>query len=557
MIYSLALSCLALLPSAAQLDGGDVKTFFRFDGPGPYLEFGHSAASAGDLDGDGFPDILIGASEGNSVYVYSGASGAQLTRLNGTQNRDGFGSSVAGAGDVNADGVPDILVGAPGFDPPGNYSAGGAFVYSGLDYSLLYRFDGQAAFDQLGDVVAGAGDVNGDGYADVLVGTHYGNNGLGVDEGYAVVYSGFDGSLLYRWNESNYVNCDFACSVAGAGDVDADGFDDVIIGSRFANANGLTNPGSAFVYSGQTGAILYRFDGTVDQGRFGYSVAGAGDANRDGHADLLVGATYVAGWVGVDHGEVYLISGVDGSLLHRFVQENSGDSFGISVAGAGDVNADGHDDIIVGAEDADPGGRVSAGAAYVYSGLDGSLLFDWKRSLAFDRTGRVVAAAGDINQDGYDDVMICSPFADPWGATDVGSVNIVGLEPYIRANAHHVSAASATTLDFELDFPDSAAGHDYRVLLSPGLGPTLHGVNIPLSGGPMAIGSWSGSYPFPTTVNMHGSLNAHGQAIASCSAPAGFFSSAIGHTVYFAAVAMPPGGMPAYSSIALPVTIEP
>ncbi|MCH7879867.1 MAG: FG-GAP repeat protein, partial [candidate division Zixibacteria bacterium] len=163
----------------------------------------------------------------------------------------------------------------------------------------------------------------------------------------------------------------FGISVSGAGDVNNDGFADLIVGALPNDAGG-SNAGRAYVYSGQTGALLHTFTGEAAGDWFGHSVSGAGDVNNDGFADLIVGGPgNNAG--GGNAGRAYVYSGQTGALLHTFTGEAAVDFFGFSVSGAGDVNNDGFADLIVGAYRNDAGGS-DAGRAYVYSGQTGALL---------------------------------------------------------------------------------------------------------------------------------------------------------------------------------------
>ena len=290
----------------------------------------------------------------------------------------------------------------------------------------------------------------------------------------------------------------------------------------------------------------------------GSSTADAGDVNGDGISDILMGAPEASPGGMNGAGSAYVYSGADFSLLHQFDGLTPNGAFATSVSGAGDIDGDGFADLLIGAPTENPNGATDAGSAYVFSGLTGVLLSQLDGALANDQLGYSVAAAGDLNQDGYDDVFIGAPFANPWGRVDAGSATIVGLEPYIAASTHSISASSANTIDFQLSFPNGAASMDYRVLLSSGIGPSFFGVDIPLTQGSLAMNSYAGSYPFPTVSNMHGTLNANSRASASCGAPANTFTRVIGFTIYFAAIASPQGGgLPAYSSIALPVTILP
>ena len=162
-------------------------------------------------------------------------------------------------------------------------NSGRARVFSGADGSILYNFDGDSAGASLGLSVSSAGDVNGDGFADVIVGT---NNSAG--SGSARVFSGVDGSVLYNFDGDSSLD-GFGGSVSGAGDVNGDGFDDLIVGTLGDDNNGSAS-GSARVFSGSDGSVLYNFDGDSVGDRFGTSVSSAGDVNGDGFADFIVGA---------------------------------------------------------------------------------------------------------------------------------------------------------------------------------------------------------------------------------------------------------------------------
>ncbi|MFQ5694327.1 MAG: integrin alpha, partial [Nitrospinota bacterium] len=144
--------------------GGILDQRFQFNGQEAIDELGSSVAAAGDVDGDGFADVIVGAplanpglhADAGSAFVFSGASGKRLLRLDGLLSGDALGSSVAGAGDVDGDGFADLIVGAPLADPNGNADSGSAFVFSGATGSLIWRFDGQGFHDELGFSVGGA-----------------------------------------------------------------------------------------------------------------------------------------------------------------------------------------------------------------------------------------------------------------------------------------------------------------------------------------------------------------------------------------------------------------
>jgi len=188
--------------------------------------------------------------DAGSAYVYSGLDGSILYQWEGAAGGDSFGKSVSGAGDVNGDGFADLIVGANGEDPAGFLKSGSAYVYSGVDGSILYQWAGEVPGDQFGYAVSGAGDVNGDGIADLIVGALNADPGGRAGAGSVYVYSGADGSVLFRFNGERQQE-QFGISVAGAGDVNGDGFDDLVLGTRPPNRSGPgPGAGAAYVRSG-------------------------------------------------------------------------------------------------------------------------------------------------------------------------------------------------------------------------------------------------------------------------------------------------------------------
>jgi len=408
-------------------------------------ESGVSVAGAGDVNGDGFADVIVGASrydngetdEGAAFLYFGGAGAFDATadaQLESNQADAVFGTSVAGAGDVNGDGFADVIVGANFYDN-GQTAEGAAFVYFGGPGAFNPTADAQLESNQAdaraGFSVAGAGDVNGDGFADVIVGAS-GFDNLQSNEGAAFVYFGGAGAFNLTADaqlEANQADAQFGRSVAGAGDVNGDGFADVIVGANGYD-NGQSNEGAAFVYFGGAGAFNATADALLESNQpsafLGTSVAGAGDVNGDGFADVIVGASFYDSSQ-IDEGSAFVYLGGAGSFNATADAElesnQTSAQFGDSVAGAGDVNGDGFADVIVGAVSYD-NGEINEGAAFVYFGGAGAFNLTADAQLEANQAsallGTSVAGAGDVNGDGFADVIVGANFYDN-GQTDEGA----------------------------------------------------------------------------------------------------------------------------------------
>lgn len=400
----------------------------------PYGSFGSNVAAAGDVNQDGFPDVIVGASlesppgisgrrfapgphpGAGRVYVFSGQDRSLLYELVSPNEEPSgaFGGSVSGPGDVNQDGFADLLVGAPDEDPGTAPSdCGRAYLFSGRDGSLLFELvsPNEQLVGEFGGSVSGAGDVNQDGFADVIVGAFEEDPG-----GRAYLFSGQDGALLFDLvspNEEEFGG--FGTFVSGAGDINQDGSADVIVGASGEDpGNSPQDAGRAYVFSGRGGSLLFQLVSPNEEptGLFGSAVSGAGDVNQDGFEDVIVGASGEdPGNSPQDAGRAYVFSGQDGSLLYQLVSPNEegGGRFGWAVSGAGDVDHDGFVDVIVTACLEDPrNSPIDAGRAYIFSGQDGSLLSELvsPNEQVDGVFGRSVSGAGDVNQDGFADVIV-------------------------------------------------------------------------------------------------------------------------------------------------------
>jgi hypothetical protein len=428
-----AIGAVALLPAAAGDPGAEAaaaRGALVLSGGVPGESFGCSVGAAGDVNGDGHGDVIAGAYQSGRVgqavgraYIFLG-SRRPVNRadvaLNGEAAGDAFGVCVASAGDMNRDGFADVIVGAYQNDAHGA-NAGRAYVFFGgakPDDRPDLVLSGEAAGDAFGYAVASAGDVNGDGFADVVVGA-YENSGREAGAGRAYVF--FGGARpdaapdLVLSGEAGGDR--FGISVAGAGDVNGDGFADLVVGAYQNDAGGL-DAGSAYVYFGAAkpdDRPDLTLNGASAGDSFGFSVSGAGDLNHDGFGDVIVGA-YHNDAGGKDAGRAYVYHGAavptPGPAL-VLTGEAAGDAFGYAVAGAGDVNGDGAADVAVGAYGNDAGGSA-AGKAYVYFGgaADAAADFTQAGEATLDNLGFAVSGAGDVDGDGFADLVVGAPYSD-------------------------------------------------------------------------------------------------------------------------------------------------
>jgi hypothetical protein len=377
--------------------------------------YGFAVSELSDIDGDGVREAIIGAPFHNTpaggvaaghTDVMSGRTGERLYRFEG-EPEDRHGYAMADAGDVNRDGVADIAVGATGVTPLSCADVprpGRLYVYSGRDGSRLLRVEGEAAGDQFGAAVASAGDVDGDGRADVLVGAPCHDGPRGAGAGRAYVVSGRTGAVLRR-HDGAAAGDGFGW---GTGALGRDGY---VIGAKDA---GPGDRGLAYVYDSRRGKVRHTLSGGPRSVEFGwFFVASAGDVDRDGRPDVYVGdfcADDAAGQCGTPFGLAYVFSGRTGRLLHLFRGEAAGDGAGPGRS-AGDVNRDGYADVVVGlyasSAAAPLGGRV-----IVYSGRNGKKLFDYASPNERETLGYDAVGLGDVNGDGRIELLLSGAVSD-------------------------------------------------------------------------------------------------------------------------------------------------
>ena len=486
-----------------------------------YEHFGGAIGPAGDVNGDGLADVIIGARDYTSgqanegrALVYLGSTIVATPTPNwvveSNQEDGGLGTAVACLGDVNGDGYSDVLVGASAYDY-GQTDEGAAFLFlgtqSGLTVLPFWYCESNQAYARLGLTVAAAGDVNGDGYPEGIVGAPY-YDGEDPDEGRAYVWHSTPGGIP-NGNPGNAdwigtyadINGHYAAGLGGGGDVNGDGYSDVVVGVPFYS-RGTYQEGIALVYHGSASGLSTYPDWVRDtnhaSSRYGISVDMGGDFNGDGFDDIVVGApgydhpstdeglvfVYIGGPEGIDSGAPYwyaegnqtdaelghcvaftgdvdatgtcdVMAGssywngavTDGGAVFAWrggaeasSPANPGDAywtiesdqasglFNVKAAPAGDVNGDGYGDVILGLPHYDTYAGTNAGAILLYlggpDGLDDSIADGWALGdQDYAYLGQGVAGAGDVNGDGFDDIIVGAHFYDA-GQDDEGRIYV-------------------------------------------------------------------------------------------------------------------------------------
>ena len=375
-----------------------VKIIREWRGEAAGDQFGWIARPIGDVDGDGVVDIVTSApthgekaSHAGRVYVYSVGSGRLLWSADG-QPGDELGSGLEGIGDTDGDGIPDVIASGPS-------GPGVVFIYSGHDGRVLQSLHALRSDELFGNHISGMGDVNGDGYPDLIVGAP-GKDDAKDNPGHAYVYSGHSGELLATLHGERSGD-QFGSAVAARMIA---GKSVIVVGAPLAGAD---RHGRVYVYDGRSMKVKFTIEADATASALGAMfLAVMDDWQGEGRA-----AIYASDWsnnaLGTSTGRIYLHSASTGKRLWTLTGETAGDGFGTSPSVAGDVDGDGHGDLIVGAWQYG-GAAVSGGRAYLYSGRTHVLLRTYTCRIPGDTFGFDAVGLGDVDGDGVDDLLITS-----------------------------------------------------------------------------------------------------------------------------------------------------
>ncbi len=534
--------------ATAQPNPNGSRHLYTIYGLAPGDHYGLAAGALGDVDNDGVPDFLIAnayddrvVTDQGSIDVVSGATGQVIRTVDGTVSGGVFGWSVHAIGDVDGDTVPDFVAG-------GRFS-NNAIVFSGRTGAVLHTKSGALATDHFGVFVSRAGDVNNDGTGDFIVGAPQ-DIGAGTAVGYATVYSGKDGAVLHTF-VGDTPGDRFGTSVSDAGDLDADGFADVAVGaSQFQVGTGYLR-----IFSGKTGSTIRTLVGPGFGDRFGSFTRLVGDVDNDNLPDLAVGAPGHTR-VPIDGaGLVRVVSGKDGSTIHDFVGQTTLDALGASVGEAGDVDGDGHADILAGATQIIP---RTLGYATLYSGKTGQVLFTFQGTNTYALAGWAAETVGDITGDGAPDFIVGVPH-DQTRGLNVGMARVFSAVPeFFSSDTHEVPVGVGGAQRLYVDGGASEAGMAY--VIGGSAAGTTPGIPVQSFTVPLNLDAYLlltlNAPSLPPLSGFAGILDGTGRGGGAFTAPPSAFAALAGITIHHAAVVLGPSGIRAVSR-ALPLRFIP
>ncbi|MBN1425088.1 FG-GAP repeat protein [Candidatus Fermentibacteria bacterium] len=365
----------------------DMTPLYQLSGPG-MSQFGRSLAEVGDVDGDGTGDVVVGLRYGSpGVVLYSGASGRALGTFLFPVQPWGFGWTVGRAGDVDGDGVGEVIIGSiseAADSTNTSLSTGRVYLFNPVTREVVLTLvpPDQQQRVRFGWAVSDAGDMNGDGVADVVVSTPYVDLEGVLEVGKAYVMSGADGGMIREFVSPSpeYYGL-FGSAVCGGVDLNGDGRGEVVVGAPAEESSmGIKDAGVVHIFDGATGERerVLESPNAEPSGRFGSVVAAVDDVDGDGVCDLVVGAPWEdPGQSPPCAGRAYVFSGASGALIHALWSPNEQENgrFGSSVSRTDDIDGDGIGDVVVGAPwEQGEGEPCEAGRAYVFSGATGALV---------------------------------------------------------------------------------------------------------------------------------------------------------------------------------------
>ncbi len=386
---------------------------------------GDSLFPAGDVDGDGIEDLLSsstrastnGLLKNGTASMLSGATGALVWSFAGGADNEGWGARAWRVPDVNADGVDEVVLANPFAVTGGLYHNGVLGCFSGADGTQLWRLDGTAHDEQLGDELVVLGDVNGDGAADLALGIPQASPGGVSAAGEVQAVSGVNGATLWSVTGTAF-NGLLGAGLAAFEDVDGDGLGEVLTVSPDADGNG-TDSGFAMLLSGVSGATLWQLTGNPGE-RLGEAWLAGHDLNGDGHGDVLIGAPDADSGGTAGAGSLMAVDSVTGTLLWLAAGSSPQQRLGARIDVLGDADGDGVDDFLAPSNNADTGGLIDNGCLVALDGAGGTTLWQVEGTRSAEHFATRVLPTEDRDFDGFPDLFVASHLADTKMVPDGG-----------------------------------------------------------------------------------------------------------------------------------------
>ncbi len=462
----LALAASAVLLTSALRAQADANLLWTANGESSHDAIGHKLQSTQDLNGDAARDFFSinawadtnGLNNNGLIQARSGLDGSVIWSHAGTQNGDGLGRLLRLPGDVNSDGVNDIFI--VNFDASTNGHIENGFVraLNGANGNVLWQRDGTSDYEWYGFRNDMMEDINGDGVGDFLIASpEASSNGLSAN-GYVAAIDVVDGSTIWRVDGAltgDRVGYGFLY----ARHMDGNGYRDVVVSNSIADTNGLFHNGYVMVLSGNDGSQMWRVDGANNNRQLGQGLHGINDLDGDGFKDLVVTDPIGSTGVFFENGAVSAFGGASGTSLW----ENSGANFlqryGAAVEFSHDISGDGIDDLLLGSPDDSINGLTNNGSVQAVDGETGAVLWTRSGTVTGDRFGTSLKIVGDVNNDGYADVLTSTPKASVGGKNENGSVAMIssasGTIIWRREGA-----SSGHQLGFNVALPDDEIRRD-------------------------------------------------------------------------------------------------
>jgi hypothetical protein len=414
------------------VSGANGSVLWQKHGASSYAELGRSIIAIGDSNGDGIGDLLLSqpmASTGSLtrngvVELISGNSYINIWTAEGTRDGEMLGAGTKVVDDVDGDGLQDVLTYSPEASTNGHYFNGVVTMLSSADGVQLWQLEGGASLARLGEAATFGGDIDNDGFGDIVLRSPGASTNGFFDNGSISVVSGVGGTILWTQDGPAHGSA-YGSSYKFINDINGDGAQDMLVGVPGESSNGLSENGAIRALSGFDGTMQWEIFGTSNFGQLGSSFIILGDVNADGSDEFATGLDTAGTQGRIDNGYLQAHSTVDGSMLWRFDGTTSGEQMGKVTLLVDDISGDGIRDIVVSSHLADVAGFGDNGKVTAIASNDGHHLWSVHGDENQEMLGKDMKSASDIDGDGIEDLYAFSSRADTHGLRDNGMVKVI------------------------------------------------------------------------------------------------------------------------------------